>query len=95
MSLHAEAANADKKLHSLNTTANHLEQIQIDTSFYRLSEIDYKIQKAVASTKTLRCNGFFRSKSVIFDYVSMYKALCIIYKPNNMTYNTISTIEIS
>lgn len=51
MSLHAEAANVDKKLHSLNTTAYHLEQKQIDTSFYRLSQIDYKIQKAVASTK--------------------------------------------
>ena len=73
MSLHAEAANADKRLHSLNTTANHLEQIQINTSFYRLSEIDYKIQKAVASTKTLRCNGFFRSYSTIYKG-SIWKA---------------------
>lgn len=73
MSLHAEAANVDKKLHSLNTTANHLEQRQIDTSFYRLSQIDYKIQNAVASTKTLRCNGFFRSNPTIYKG-SIWKA---------------------
>lgn len=73
MSLHAEAANADKRLHPLHTTAYHLEQRQIDLSFYRLSQIDYKIQKAVASTKTLRCNGFFRSNPTIYKG-SIWKA---------------------